>query len=234
MKRLALAAAVLVAGISCHGAALADPTVPPRPATAASSGAALDPATEAKLADVDARAGQIRDYAARFEQRKYTALLRKPLVSTGRVRSVGAVVRWDTETPEPSVLFVEGAEVRTYYPKQKLEERFPLDRRMADLVASPVPRLATLRQGFAFAALDPAAVRKEVADLPPAGDEVAVRLLPTSDFFAAARAGGPRVAGREIGPYALRRDARCRRRPNGGQGDRPPRPMPDSLRRTSR
>lgn len=188
MTRLAKAAACLfaIAGSSVPvGGAPAVPAGSPAPATGISSIApALDPATEAKLVDIDARAGKIRDYAARFEQRKYTALLRKPLVSGGRVRSVGTVVRWDTETPEPSVLLVEGTEIRTYYPKQKLVEVFPLDRRMADLVASPVPRLASLRQSFAFAPADPAAIRKEVADLPPSsGDEVAVRLVPTSDFL---------------------------------------------------
>jgi outer membrane lipoprotein-sorting protein len=181
LTRLAVAAARLFAGAQAPAVLFGQQpiTAPSAPSTAP----ALDAETEAKLVDIDARAGRIRDYAARFEQRKYTALLRKPLVSGGRVRSVGSTVRWDTETPEPSVLFVDGPEVRTYYPKQKLVEVFPLDRRMADLVASPIPRLASLRRSFGFAALAPAAVRAEVADLPPAGDEVAVRLLPTDDFL---------------------------------------------------
>ncbi len=79
---------------------LAQPVVADAPAK-------TDPAFEAKLADIDARAGRIQDYTARFEQQKYTALLRKPLVSSGVVKVLGPVVRWDTEKPEPAVLHTD-------------------------------------------------------------------------------------------------------------------------------
>jgi outer membrane lipoprotein-sorting protein len=180
----AIAACLLAASV---GKSLIDGA----PAAAATAAAACSPATapvlaaatEAKLVDIDARAGQIRDYAARFEQKKYTALLRKPLVSAGRVRAVGPAVRWDTESPEPSVLYVDGSEVRTYYPKQKLVEVFPLDRRMADLVSSPVPRLASLRQNFAFEPIDPGVVLKDAPELGKSPDQLAVRLTPNGEFL---------------------------------------------------
>src|SRR5688572_19689777 len=114
-------------------------------APAPASQPAGDPALEAKLADIDARGAKIQDFTARFEQQKFTALLRKPLLSSGTIRTVGQFVRWDTEKPEPTVLYSDGKEIRMYYPNRKLLEVYPIDRRMADLVASPVPRLATLK-----------------------------------------------------------------------------------------
>lgn len=144
---------------------------------------AVDPALNAKLEEVDARTAKIKDFAARFEQRKYTALLRKPLVSTGTVRVVGSTVRWDTEAPEPSVLFMDGKELRVYSPRQKLLEVYPIDRRMSELAASPLPRLAALRQSFSFEPLATAEMRKDAPDVPASADQVAVRLRPTTDVL---------------------------------------------------
>ena len=144
---------------------------------------ALDPAFEARLKDIDARAGAVRDFAARFEQKKYTALLRKPLVSSGVVRVVGGTVRWDTERPEPAVLHADAKEVRLYYPKQKLVEAYPIDKRMSDLAASPLPRLDALKQSFAFEPLPPAELKPDVGDLTEGPDRLAVRLKPTGGFL---------------------------------------------------
>src|SRR5438552_3994802 len=94
----------------------------------------------AKIDDIDRRAGRINDLTARFELHKFTALLKKPLVSSGRVRMKGSVVRWDTEATEPSVLHSDGREIRMYYPRQRAVEVYPIDRRLTDLAASPLPR----------------------------------------------------------------------------------------------
>jgi outer membrane lipoprotein-sorting protein len=107
------------------------------PAGAAPATQPIDAAFDAKLQDIDARAAQVQDYTAHFEQHKYTALLRKPLISSGTVRKLGPVDRWDTEKPEPAVLHADGKEVKLYYPKQNLVEVYPIDKRMADLAASP-------------------------------------------------------------------------------------------------
>lgn len=112
---------------------------------------ALAPA-DAKLAalldDIDARAGRAADLAGRFRQEKFTALLKKPLVSTGRIRMKASVVRWDTQAPEPGVLYSDGREIRMYYPNQSTVEIYPIDGRISDLAASPLPRLALLREHF--------------------------------------------------------------------------------------
>ncbi|MDB5296035.1 MAG: hypothetical protein JWO31_2018 [Phycisphaerales bacterium] len=152
-------------------------------AAPASQPAALDPAFEAKLKDVDAKAGAVTDFTARFTQKKYTALLRKPLVSGGTVKVLGSAVRWDTERPEPAVLHADGKEVRLYYPKQKLVEVYPIDKRMSDLAASPLPRLPALKASFAFAPLAPADMKPDAGDLADGPDRLAVRLTPTGGFL---------------------------------------------------
>lgn len=111
---------------------------------------AEDPALAKQLEEVDARAEKIKDFSARFRQEKFTALLKKPLVSTGTVRVGGAAVRWDTKEPEPAVLYSDGKDVRMYYPGQKLLEIYPIDQRLGDLAASPLPKLKTLREHFSI------------------------------------------------------------------------------------
>lgn len=164
---------LLLGGIPRH--ALATPDTKPAPVP--------DPAFEARLVDVDAKAGRVQDFAARFEQKKYTPLLRKPLVSSGVVRVLGGTVRWDTERPDPVVLHADAKQVRLYYPKQKLVEAYPIDKRMSDLAASPLPRLAALRQSFAFEPLPPADMRADAADLVDGPDRLAIRLTPTDAFL---------------------------------------------------
>ena len=65
---------------------------------------AIDAKLESQLQQVDAAAQTVKDLTAHFEQDKFTALLKKPLVSTGTVRGAGSVIRWDTEKPEPCAL----------------------------------------------------------------------------------------------------------------------------------
>ena len=113
-----------------------------------------DPALTKQLEAIDARAAKIKDFTADFRQEKFTALLKKPLVSDGQVRVSGPIIRWDTRKPEPAVLYSDGKEVRMFYPAQKLLEVYPIDRRLGDLAASPLPRLGTLREHFALARSD--------------------------------------------------------------------------------
>ena len=109
---------------------------------------AEDPALIKRLEAIDARGAGMSDLSAKFTQEKFTALLRKPLVSSGTVRVKGGKVRWDTEKPEPAVLASDAKEIKLYYPDQKLVEVYPLDQRMAEFAANPLPRLATLRKLF--------------------------------------------------------------------------------------
>jgi outer membrane lipoprotein carrier protein len=134
-----------------------------------------DAALAAQLDDIDRRAGRAKDLSGRFTQEKHTALLKKPLVSSGRIRMKGAVVRWDTESPEPTVLYSDGREIRMYYPKQATVEVYPIDRRLGDLAASPLPRLDILRRHFRI---------ERAADAPRDDRTVELKLTPTDESLA--------------------------------------------------
>src|SRR4051812_3283973 len=151
-------------------------------AAAASVAARAEAAKPAPGLDaIDRRAGQTADLSGRFRQEKFTALLKKPLISSGRIRMKGPVVRWDTERPDPAVLHSDGREIRMYYPKQSVVEVYPIDRRLADLVASPLPRLAALRQHFRIEPAPPTAQSDTPRDNPSA---IEIQLIPTDDFLA--------------------------------------------------
>ena len=120
---------------------------------------AEDPALKKQLEDIDARAARIKDFTSDFRQEKFTAMLKKPLVSSGTVRVSAASIRWDTRRPEPAVLFSDGRDVRMYYPGQQLLEVYPIDRRLGDLASSPLPKLNTLREHFTLERAEPGTFR---------------------------------------------------------------------------
>jgi len=157
------------------------------PSTAAEAtvpqGHSEDPALRARLDDIDRRAGEVRDLTAQFEQQKFTALLKKPLVSSGRVRMKGSVVRWDTEAPEPAVLHSDGREIRMFYPRQRVVEVYPIDKRITDLAASPLPRLAALREHFRIERAERNAEPVRGAGEQSKTDRVSLRLTPTDPFL---------------------------------------------------
>ncbi|MEA2709082.1 MAG: outer rane lipoprotein carrier protein [Phycisphaerales bacterium] len=112
--------------------------------------AGVDSAVWQRMLDIDARAGKIEDLTADFEQQKFTAMLKKPLVSAGVVAVRGAGMLWQTRKPEPSVLQIDPREVRIYYPAQKTIEVYQVQQKLGQLAASPVPRLSVLREHFSF------------------------------------------------------------------------------------
>jgi outer membrane lipoprotein-sorting protein len=122
-----------------------------------------DTALWQKLTEIDQRAGQIKSLSASFDQQKVTSLLRKPLDSAGRVRIKGSIVRWDTSQPEQSVLLIDQGEAKVYYPTQKTLEIYPLDKKLADLAASPLPRLDVLKERFAIEQIPVAELEKSAA-----------------------------------------------------------------------
>jgi outer membrane lipoprotein-sorting protein len=144
---------------------------------------AADPAFEAKLQAIDAQAAKVQDFSASFEQRKHTALLRKPLVSTGTMKVLGGTMRWDTAAPEPSVMHADGQNLRMYYPKQKLLEVYPAQGPFRDLMTSPVPRLASLRKNFTLEPMPLEEMKDDAGDLMNSPDRLAVRLKPTDAFL---------------------------------------------------
>jgi outer membrane lipoprotein-sorting protein len=154
-------------------AAAAHAEAPPAPKAA-------DPATDEQLLDIDRRAGAIQDLTARFEQEKFTPLLKKPLVSSGQIRVKGGVCRWDTKSPEPSVLHADGRQIRMYYPRQSMLEVYPIDKRLSELAASPLPRLATLKEHFS---IEPIAPKDRSREEAAAEGKLALRLVPKGEFL---------------------------------------------------
>lgn len=128
---------------------------------AATAPSAPDEQLLRRLGEIDARAAHVIDLAGHFEQQKFTALLKRPLISSGRVRAAGSTARWDTDFPDRSVLYIDGKELRLYYPSQQAEEIYPIDQRMGDMLSSPLPRLATVRQHFSISS----AQDEDLADL---------------------------------------------------------------------
>ncbi|HEX8524080.1 MAG TPA: outer membrane lipoprotein carrier protein LolA [Tepidisphaeraceae bacterium] len=103
-----------------------------------------------RMVEINERGQKIEGLSAAFEQKKFTAMLKKPLVSTGTVRVSKNAMRWDTVRPEPTVMLVDEREVRLLFPKQKTLEVYPIDQKLGSLAASPLPRLEVLRQYFSF------------------------------------------------------------------------------------
>lgn len=126
--------------------------------------APVDDALASELADVDQRAAEIRDLTAAFEERKYTALLKKPLVSKGRILVLDRTVLWETRQPHHTQTLLDGSQVRIHYPKRKTVEVYPLDRRLDQLFASPIPRLTHLRRQFRIERLSIGEVDKAYRD----------------------------------------------------------------------
>jgi outer membrane lipoprotein-sorting protein len=119
-------------------------------AAAAPSTQPTDPALWAEMQQVDAVAGRAAAVSADFRQEKFTPMLRRPLVSTGRVVARGPVSLWTTAAPRPSAMRVTPTEIRIYYPDQAVIEVYPVQGQLGALAASPLPRLDVLRQFFTF------------------------------------------------------------------------------------
>lgn len=143
--------------------------------TASTSAPIVDPQLWTEMTAVDAKASRIADLTADFEQRKFTPLLKKPLVSTGRVLGKGAGTMWITEKPEPTRMLVDASEIRIHYPRQAVLEIYPIQGQLGALAASPLPRLDVLKRFFSFE-------RIAASSLDPGKDDakcLALRMTPT-------------------------------------------------------
>jgi outer membrane lipoprotein-sorting protein len=136
-----------------------------------------DPELQNQLTQIDQKAALVKSVSASFKQEKFTEMLKEPLVSKGTVRAAAAQVRWDTATPEPSVLYVDADELRMYYPSEKSEEIYPIDRKISSILASPLPRLSVIRENFKIER----AQGDDLKSMSTRPSELALRLTPTQD-----------------------------------------------------
>lgn len=105
-------------------------------------------AVDEKLQEIDRRAAAIKDLTATFEQRKISPLLKKPLVSRGTVSAKDAQMLWVTDSPRQTVMRVDATAIQLLYVEDKVLEIYPVDGKLAQMAASPLPRLGTMKDQF--------------------------------------------------------------------------------------
>jgi outer membrane lipoprotein-sorting protein len=134
---------------------------------------------EARLERLDARLAKIKDVRAKFEQRKRTKLLKRPMESGGKVSAKGAVVKWETLRPRAMTMLVSETAVKVYYPDDRLLEEYPLDERYRQAAIGPIPRLSALKERFEVKSIDAASLTDEkdtasllALELTPKGQEL--------------------------------------------------------------
>ena len=161
--------ALIVAALSQGGAPQpVQQSVPERDKDVAAAKAAF----EKRLSEVDAKMALVVDLRAAFEQRKTTALLKKPLVSKGTLVCKGESVLWKTTSPRESDMLVGPEKVTVSYPADKLAEEYPIGARFRDAAGGPLPRLSKLKERFTITELDEAALK----ELSMSGDAMKGRL----------------------------------------------------------
>jgi outer membrane lipoprotein-sorting protein len=119
-------------------------------ATSAPATRPADPQLWAEMQQVNAASAKATAITADFRQEKFTPLMKRPLVSTGRVVARGAVSLWTTAAPRPSTMRVTAEQIRIYYPDQAVVETYPVQGQLGALAASPLPRLDVLEKFFTF------------------------------------------------------------------------------------
>ncbi len=168
--RWPILAGLLLLASSCHGQEASKPA----PMTTAE-----DPVLISRLEVIDKKAAAAADLSADFEQKKFTPMLKQPMVSSGTLQVKGAAARWETLKPEPSIMRIDDRELRIYYPNQKVIEVYPIGDEVRRLTASPLPRLASIRAEFFIAQINPHELDPEAStqtavglELKPRGDKL--------------------------------------------------------------
>jgi outer membrane lipoprotein-sorting protein len=149
-------------------------------ATRPTSSPSINEQLAAALRAIDAKVSQIKDLRADFRQEKQTALLKKPLISSGSLLVKGSRTLWKTVEPEPTEMLIDAKEIQIFYPREKVLEIYPIQGQLGALAASPLPRLEVLEKFFSFEGIS-------VTDLKPDGSEeqyLAVKLTPMEDSLA--------------------------------------------------
>ena len=110
----------------------------------------LSARTRERLELMQEKLEHVTSIEARFQKHRFTPLLRKPLVSEGRVRAVEGAVRWDTLKPSRTVALIESGRIQLYDQGQKRLEIYPHTRGLEASGFSLLPRLDPLREQFDF------------------------------------------------------------------------------------
>jgi outer membrane lipoprotein-sorting protein len=136
-----------------------------------------EPALWTELTQLDEKVAKLDSVTADFEQRKFTPMLKKPLVSNGSIIAKGSTALWKTSKPSPTTMLVSSKEIRIYYPAQAIVEVYPVQGQLGALAASPLPRLDVLKQFFNFERDSAASLDASKTD----ADFLGVKLTPITD-----------------------------------------------------
>ncbi len=167
----------LVLGLQING----EPTQDANSDAASHETTDTDPALLAEVQQLAELTAELKDLDAHFRQEKMTALLKKPLVSTGRVLIIGDRSRWDTDKPYHSVTLIDASTLRIYDPEAKVLEVYPLDGRMREMMLSPMPRVQELAERFVIRRIDSHKAQDAETD---AEDLLSVSLTPKDETLA--------------------------------------------------
>ncbi len=107
-----------------------------------------DERTKQLLQEMDGKASNIKDLRAHFEEKKFTALLKKPLTSSGIIALAGSRMLWDTKHPHRTIMAVDNEKIRIYYPRRQIVEEFEIDEKLQWLAVSPLAQLTELENHF--------------------------------------------------------------------------------------
>lgn len=107
-----------------------------------------DKALIAQLREIATDNEPVDDLSARFEQRRISPLLRKPLASEGVIRSVKGLTRWDTDEPYETTMMVRPDRLELYDPEREVLEVYPIEKRFGQLLANPQPELTDWLKQF--------------------------------------------------------------------------------------
>lgn len=131
---------------------------------------------------------EINDLSARFSQKRYSPLLKKPIASSGIYRSIAGLARWDTQTPHDSAMVIQTDRLEIYYPDQNTLEVYPIEQRLGDLLASPQPDvdqwLASFKLGQAMPEALSEPMREAVGIKENADDYLLISLTPREEEIA--------------------------------------------------
>ena len=140
------------------------------------AGPTTEPSLWKELQDLSDKVAKVDSISADFEQRKFTPMLKKPLISIGKVAAKGSTALWTTLKPQAVSMLVNSREIRIYYPAQLLVEIYPVEGQLGALAASPLPRLDVLKDFFTFE-------RDSAKSMDPSrsdSDCIAVRMTPAN------------------------------------------------------
>src|SRR5690625_2853782 len=127
-----------------------------------------------KLKKIDKKAAAIKDLTASYKQLVYSPLLKKPLVTNGKLWAKPPVILWASQGQNPTRMRIDGKKLKIFYIKPNVVEVYPIDSRLAASAASPLPELSAMRKLFKLS-------RGKIKGLPkpPKGAKVlVVRLEP--------------------------------------------------------